>query len=151
MATQVGRPMPRIQSVVIPIIRNGLREDIKVGSWIEDVARRKFPLINVRRLGGLPNAKRPDLLDRPVIELTAYSTATDPDYPGLTGTEDLYLDAKYLLFQAVRNQTVVEDINGGVGYLHSMFETMGPTQFDSPFDDTWRIQGLIQLGLRPIL
>lgn len=151
MTSLVGRPMPRVQRVVIPILRNGLRDDIKVGSWVEDVARRSYPLVNVRRLGGLANAKRPDLLDRAVIELTAYSTASDPDYPGLTGTEDLYLDAKYLLWKAVHKQTVVEDLNGGVGYLHSFFETMGPTQFDSPFDDTWRIQGLIQIGLRPVL
>jgi hypothetical protein len=145
MASMVGRTMPRIQQVVIPILKDGLRDDINVGSWVKDVSRRTYPLINVRRLGGLANAKRPDLFDRAVIELTAYSTADDPDYPGLTGTENLYLDAKHLLWQAVRNQTVVP----GLGHLHSFFETMGPTQFDSPFDDTWRIQGLIQLGLRP--
>lgn len=146
MASLVGRRMPRVQRVVIPILKAGLRDDIKVGSWVEDVARRGFPLVNIRRLGGLPNAKRPDLLAKPVIELTAYSTAVDPDYPALTGTEDLWADAAHLIAEAVKKQTVVP----GVGYLHSYFETMGATQFDSPYDDTWRIQGLIQVGLRPV-
>lgn len=145
MTSLVGRNMPRIQDVVIPILNTGLRNDIKVGSWFESVDHRNFPLINVRRLGGLTNARLPDELDRAVIEITAYSTARDADYPGITGTEDLYLDAKYLLWKAVDDQTIIS----GVGYLHSYFETMGPIQLDSPFDKTWRIQGLIQLGLRP--
>jgi hypothetical protein len=145
MTSLVGRKMPRIQDVVLPILKAGMRSDVKIGSWFEDVARRSFPLLNVRRMGGLNDPKHADELDRAVIELTAYSTAKDPDYPGLTGTEDMYLDAKFLLFKAVQEQTVVED----VGYLHSYFETMGPIQLDSPFDGTWRIQGLIQLGLRP--
>lgn len=146
MTSLVGRRMPRVQAVAIPILKAGLRSDIKVGSWVEDVAHRGFPLVNVRRIGGLPNAARPDELDFPVIELTVYSTAKDPDYPALPGTEDLFKDALHLLWLAVKYQTVVP----GVGYFHSKFETMGQTQFDSPFDDTWRIQGLIQMGLRPV-
>jgi hypothetical protein len=105
------------------------------------VKDRTYPIVNVRRLGGLAHAQRPDQLDRPVIELTAYGDKK----LGLTGTEDLYLDARFLLQEMVKLQIVVP----GSGHLHSYFETMGPTQFDSPYDDTWRIQGLIQLGLRP--
>jgi len=146
MVTTVGRKMPRVQSVVIPLLRDALPGGVDVGSWFSDVSRRQMPFLNVRRLGGLPEQSRPDLLDFAVIELTAYADARDDNYQGLTGCEDLYLDAKYVLFKAVRNQIVVNDI----GYLHSYFETLGPTQLDSPFEDSWRVQGLIQLGLRPV-
>lgn len=129
------RRMPRIQAVVIPILRTAL-PGVTVTSWITDVDHRAFPIVNVRRLGGLPRHVRQ--LDMPVIELTAYSR------DGLVATEDLYLDARQALFDAVDDQTVTP-----AGYLHSYFETMGPVQFDSPYDDSWRIQGLIQLGLRP--
>lgn len=132
----VSRSMPRIQEIVIPLLRAEF-PDIMITSWVPQVSERTYPLINVRRLGGLPVDVR--LLDRPVIELTVFGA------DGIVPTENLYLDARQVLWDAVDKQTVIP----GVGYLHSYFETMGPTQFDSPFDDTWRIQGLIQLALRP--
>jgi len=107
-----------------------------ITSWIPDVDKRTFPLINVRRLGGLPVDVR--RLDLAVIEMTAFSR------DGIVGTENLYLDARTALWDAWDKQIVTP-----AGYIHSYFETMGPTQFDSPFEDTWRIQGLIQLGIRP--
>lgn len=158
MPSYVGRIMPKIEAVVRPILVAGLPEHVTVVTWTPDVDHRtgapsipgpdlrRYPIVKIRRMGGSANQKRPDLLDRAVIELTAYSTATDSHYVGYGGTEDLLLDAQYLIHQAIRFQTVVEDI----GYLHSYFQTMGPTQFDSPFDDTWRWQSLIQLGLRPV-
>jgi hypothetical protein len=127
--------MPRVQEVVIPYLRENL-PGVTVGSWVPDVDYREYPYVNVRRLGG--TAFKPEVLDKPVIELTAYTRT------GLEETEDLYLDARALIFRMVDRQIVTE-----AGYLHSFFETFGPYQFDSPFDDTWRIQGLIQLGLRP--
>jgi hypothetical protein len=138
------RKMPRIHAVVLPYLRAELAADyptLTIGSWIRDVSRRTYPIINIRRLGGLSNARRPDQLDKPVIEVTAYGDKG----LGLEGTEDLYLDARFLLAEMVDKQVVIP----GSGHLHSFFETMGPTQFDSPYDDTFRIQGLIQLGLRP--
>jgi hypothetical protein len=134
----VTRNIPRVQEVVIPLLRAGLDPGITVTSWIPDVDQRTYPIVNIRRLGGLPVDV--DLLDRPVIEMTAYGDV------GLVETENLYLDARQVLWDAWKSQTVV----AGKGHIHSYFETLGPTQFDSPFDDTWRIQGLIQLGLRPI-
>lgn len=131
----VERLMPRIQEVVLPLLREQMPE-IRFTSWVPDPDKRVFPFINVRRLGGLPvDVER---LDRAVIEMTAYSR------DGLVATEDLYLDARTVLWRAVKQQTVTP-----AGNLSSFFETLGPTQFDSPFDDSWRIQGLIQLGLRP--
>jgi len=62
--------MPRIQSVVIPLLRDELPSTVNVTSWIAQVADREFPILNVRRLGGLPVDVR--LLDRAVIELTGY-------------------------------------------------------------------------------
>lgn len=105
-------------------------------SWIPDIHHRTYPLLNVRRLGGI--ARDPRRFDKPTIELTAYTA------DGLVPTENLYMDARQILVEMVEDQTVTP-----AGYLHSFFETMGPTQFDSPFDDTWRIQGIIQLGVRP--
>lgn len=133
----IARKMKRIQEVVLPLLQARLDPSIKVVSWGSDVLDRTFPYIMIRRLGGLPVDV--DLLDRPVIEMTAYHNTS------LAATEDLYLDARQVLWEAWKNQTVIPT----KGYIHSYFETLGPTQFDSPWDDTWRIQGLIQLGLRP--
>ena len=158
MPSYVGRVMPKVEAVVRPLLVAGLPEHVTVVTWTPDVDHRTgapdvpvdsmktYPLVKIRRFGGLADQKRPDLLDRAVIELTAFSTATDSHYVGYGGTEDLLLDAQYVIFQAVRAQTVID----GVGYLHSYFQTMGPIQLDSPFDDTWRWQSLIQLGLRPV-
>jgi hypothetical protein len=129
-------PMPRIQAVAIPILKAAL-PGVDVGSWGKDVDIRTFPYINVRRLGGIDvDIKR---LGEPVIELTAYTKDSYPE------TESLYLSAREALYDAVLKQTIVP----GVGYLHSFFETLGPTEFESPFVDSWRVQGLIRLGLRP--
>jgi hypothetical protein len=63
---------------------------------------------------------------------------------GLIETEKLYETALEALYEAVRLQKQTP-----AGYLHSIFETMGATQFSSLFMDSWRVQGLIQLGVRP--
>lgn len=129
--------MPRVQEVVIPLLRTAL-PSVHVGSWVPELKDRTYPILNVRRLGGLPVDVR--LLDRAVIELTAYGDVN------LEDTETLLLDAQEVLWDAVTMQKTIP----GVGYLHSYRQTMGPTQFDSPYDDTWRVQSLIQLGLRPL-
>lgn len=132
----VDREMPRVQEVVLPLLRDAL-PGVMITSWIPDVDKRTFPLINVRRLGG-PQSVDLRRLDLAVIEMTAYSR------DGLVATENLYMDARQVLWDAWAKQIVTP-----AGYIHSFFQTMGPTQFDSPFEDTWRIQGLIQLGIRP--
>ena len=71
-------------------------------------------------------------------ELTAY---TEVDLPT---TETLYEDALDALYAAVHSQEPLM----GVGYLHSIKETFGATQFSSLFQDSWRVQGLIQFGIR---
>lgn len=107
-------------------------------SWGTDVDDRVFPWVNIRRLGGLPVDV--DMFDRAVVEVTAY---TDTN---LIDCENLLLDARQVLWNAWKAQTVVP-AKGSIG---SYFETLGPTQFDSPYDDTWRVQYLVQLGIRPI-
>lgn len=131
----VDRTMPRVQEVILPVLREQM-PDVTFTSWVPDVDQRVYPLINIRRLGGLPRDVR--RLDRPVIELTAFSR------DGIVACENLYLDARTVLWDMVQKQTVTPK-----GSISSYFETFGPTQFDSPFEDTWRVQGLIQLGLRP--
>lgn len=130
--------MPRVQSVVLPILRAALPDNVKVGSWVEDIDYRTFPMVNIRRVGGKRHETKPKKLALPVIEMTAYGTE------GLIETELLYEDALEALFDAVEAQTQTD-----AGYLHSIKETMGATQFSSLFQDSWRIQGLIQLGVRP--
>jgi hypothetical protein len=130
--------MPRVQAVVLPLLRDALPPEITVSSWVADIDYRTFPILNVRRVGGKRHLRRPTQLGLPVIEMSVYGTV------GLPETEQIYEDALEALFEAVRLQTQTP-----AGYLHSMKETMGMTQFSSLFMDSWRVQGLIQLGVRP--
>lgn len=132
--------IPRVQSVVLPILRAGLPADVHVQSWGSDIDYRQFPIINIRRVGGTRHLIKYDLLEKPVIEMTAYTDV------GLPETEQLYIDALEVLFDAWKKQTQTPD-----GYVHSIRETMGMTQFSSLYQDSWRVQGLIALGIRPPL
>ena len=132
----VERRMPRVQSIILPVLREAL-PGVTIGSWYRDIDYRTFPILNIRRLGGV--GADPKRLDLPVIEMTVYSQESLP------AAENLYMDAREVLLDMVERQTVTPS-----GYLHSFTETMGPTSFDSPFEDSWRVQGLIQLGVRPL-
>ncbi|WP_066901055.1 hypothetical protein [Mycolicibacterium houstonense] len=141
--------IPRVQAIVLPLLRGhtdtddpisilpGL-ENTKVGSWIEDIDYKHLPMLNVRRLGGPRYAGGPKKLSFPVIELTAYGNESLPK------TEQLYEDALEVLYDARRKQTLTP-----AGYIHSIGEPMGATQFSSLSQSSWRIQGLIRLGIRP--
>ncbi|QGH80581.1 tail terminator [Mycobacterium phage Rahalelujah] len=129
--------MPRVQKIVLPLLRAGLPDDVKVGSWVEDIDYRDFPMINIRRIGGIRNPTAPTVHSLPVIEMTAFTNTN------LIDCENLYEDALDVLYDAVRDQTPTP-----AGRLQSMYETMGATQFSSLFQDSWRIQGLIRLGIR---
>lgn len=131
------REIPRVQEVVLPILRAEL-PDITFTSWGADIDYREYPFVNIRRLGGLPHPIRPDRFDRAVIEVSCYSDVN------LIHCENILYDVRQVLYEAVDRQTTT-----AAGYLHSYFETLGPTQFDSPFEDTWRVQFLVQLGVRP--
>lgn len=133
--------LSRVQKIVLPILQTAFADydrAVKVGSWTEDIDYRDFPMFNVKRLGGTRNPQRPTKFAKPVIELTCY------DVVDLPTTENLYDYALEALYKAWRKQTQTPD-----GYLHSVKETMGATEFGSPFQDSWRVQGLIQLGIRP--
>lgn len=133
--------LPRPQAILLPILRDAL-PGVKVGSWVEDVDFREFPMINVRRFaeggGGARHETRPKEFALYVVEITAYTDV------GLVDTELLYEKALEALYDAVLYQ-----VQTPAGYLHSIKETMGATQFSSLFMDSWRIQGLIQFGIRP--
>lgn len=129
---------PRVQKVAAQILRGDSRlSGVTVTTWVPDIDYREFPMINLRRLGGIRNPKAPNVHSLPVIEMSAYSTE------GLIECEELYDEALDVLFDAVRNGT-----QSPQGYLSSIFETMGATQFSSLYQDSWRIQGLIRLGVR---
>jgi hypothetical protein len=130
--------MPRPQAVVAPILRADPRlAGVTITTWIPDIDYREFPMINIRRIGGIRNPDAPTIHSMPVIEMSAYST------DGLIECEELYETALEVLYDAVKNGTQTS-----AGYLQFMYETMGATQFSSLFQDSWRIQGLIRLGVR---
>lgn len=130
--------MHRVQRIVVPLLRGDPRLDgVTVTTWIPDIDFREFPLLNVRRLGGARNSDAPMLHAKPVIELTAFSTDS------LIACEELYETALDVLYDAARLQTSTDS-----GSLQSVRETMGATQFSSMFQDSWRVQGLIRLGVR---
>jgi hypothetical protein len=129
--------LPRVASIILPILRDAF-PSAQVTTWIPDVDYRVFPMIQVRRIGGTRHETRPTLLGTPVIELTVYTIE------GLPETEQLYEDVLEVLYDAVAKQKQTD-----AGYLHSIKETLGATQFSSLFQDSWRVQGLIQLGIRP--
>lgn len=138
MASLIGRTMPRVERVALVILRDGFPPgSVDVDTWTKNVTYREYPIVHVRRLGG-SSGPDPDRLDIAVVEFTAYHKA------GPVDASDLYYDVRALVFRAWKAQTVTP-----VGYFHSYQEVMGPTQLDSPYGDTWRVQGLIQLGVRP--
>lgn len=131
--------MHRVHEIVLPVLRTELATKwptLKCVSWVPDVDYRTFPIVQVRRMGGI--ARDIQRLDRAIIELTAYHSADLPT------TEQLLADAITALDNMVDRQT-----NNSAGSLNTIRMVMGPSQFDSPFDDTFRVQALIQLGLRP--
>ena len=129
---------PRVQEVVIPILRKFLPENVTVTSWVPDIDHREYPIVNVRRLGGYRDNRLPNHLDLPIIEITAYGAES------IEETEALYARVLDILYEAKNKQVTVDK-----GHLSHVKETMGATQFSSLFQDTWRIQGLIQVGVRP--
>jgi hypothetical protein len=129
--------IPRVQEIIIPLLRTAF-PTVQVVSWVPEIDDRQYPIMNVRRAGGYP--VDPRLLDRGTVELTSYGNVN------LEETEQLLKRTQIALWDAVQNQTVVP----GVGYLHSYRQTFGPTQFDSPYDNTWRVQSLVQFGFRPL-
>lgn len=129
--------LPRVSAIVLPILRAAL-PNVTISTWGADVDHRVFPFINIRRVGGVRNNLHPTAFALPVIEMTAYGSE------GLPETELLYDEALEAMYDAVRKQ-----VQTPAGYLHSIKETLGSTQFSSLYQDSWRVQGLLQLGVRP--
>ncbi|ANA86959.1 tail terminator [Gordonia phage Strosahl] len=131
--------MPRIQEVLLPILRGAPElEGVTFNTWVPTIDLREFPLVNLRRIGGGRHLEHPTELGMPTVEVTVYSNES------LIEAERIYEDVLDVLYGAVRKQTQTPK-----GYLHSMREPMGATQFSSLFMDSWRVQGLLAFGLRP--
>lgn len=130
--------MIRPNELVLPLLRAAFPTTLVV-SYFPQVDSRSYPMILSRPNGGARHPKKPNDLALMVLELSTH-TATD-----LAATETLYYRALDVLYGAWQDQTVID----GRGWIHSITETMGPTQLDPLFEDTWRVQGLIRIGLRP--
>lgn len=128
--------------MVLPLLRADPRlEGVKIGSWVEDIDYRTFPMINIRRIGGIRNLKAPRLHVMPVIEMSAYTDTANSE--GLIACEELYETALDVLYDCVEEQR--QSLRG---HIQSIYETMGSTQFSSLYQDSWRVQGLIRLSIR---
>lgn len=139
MTVEVPKPkLSRVQKIVKYILEDFVPPGIDITTWGADIDYRTFPYVNIRRLGGSRDPKRPTLLGLPVIELTAYTDTNLPD------CENLYDSCLEEIYRACRYQVLTP-----YGYLSSVEETMGATQFSSLFQGSFRIQGLIKLGIRP--
>ena len=130
--------MPRIQKVLVPLLREDPRlAGVTISTWVADIDYRDFPILNIRRIGGIRNPAAPFLHALPVVELSCYSSTN------LIDCEEIYETALDVLYDAVHNQTQTD-----AGYLQSLYETMGATQFSSLYQDSWRVQGLIRFCVR---
>lgn len=128
----------RVQKVVVPLLRADPRlAGVEIVTWVPDIDHRSFPMINIRRLGGIRNPDAPGLHSLPVIEMTALHDKN------LIACEEVYEAALDVLIDCVREQRPTD-----AGYLQFMYEVMGATQFSSLYQDSWRVQGLIRLGVR---
>ena len=132
--------MIRPQAVVLPILRAAL-PGVAVVSVGPDVDYRTYPMVVVRRRGGIRNINLPRLFSLPVLELTAVSA------DGLVEAEELYGDALEALYAAVANQTVVPNVRGR---LQSIPEAQEGSQARAEVPDTWAVTGSLRLGLRAV-
>lgn len=130
---------PRFQSLVLPILRDALPPEVHVTSWIEEVEKREFPAVLVRRIGGYRGSGLGyRLIDVSNVELTALSTR------GLVEAEKLYAGALEALYKAAHDQIVVD----GIGHINDVSELMGMTHYGSLYQDSWRMQGVVQIRIR---
>lgn len=136
--------LPRVFQIVKPILLaaeiSGSYGTVGDGiySWNPNVDYRPDLWIQIRRIGGVRHETRPTQFGLPIIELTCRTNV------GLPENEQMYEDVLEVLYDAVRRQTQTD-----AGYLSSIKETLGATQLSSEFQDSWRVQGLIKLGIRP--
>ena len=130
--------MSRVQKVLLPIFKGDPRLDgVAITTWVPDVDYREFPMLNIRRIGGIRNPKDPTLQAFPIVEMSCYTNDS------LIACEELYETALDVLYDAVKYQTQT-----GHGHIQSLYEVMGATQFSSLFQDSWRVQGLIKFCIR---
>src|SRR5688500_14227760 len=99
----VTRRIPRVQEIILPILKAEL-PGVQVVSWVPDVDDRVFPIVNVRRLGGLEVDI--DMLDRAVVEVTCF---TDTN---LMDCENLCLDARQILWNRSEERRVGKERSG---------------------------------------
>lgn len=132
--------IPRVETIVLDILRSSPDlAGVTVNTWTPLIDFRSLPLITVQRIGGTRNITLPRHHAVPFVELVAYGKES---YGETVLQYEAALDA---LIDAVHKQTLTQ-----AGYLSSFHENMGATKLESPFTDSWRIQGILALGVRPL-
>lgn len=124
--------MIRVQPTVLEVLRTALPDEVTVVSVVPDVDYRSFPMVAVRRAGGVRNRNLPRLVSRPVVDLLAVSSV------GLVEAEELYENVLDALFSAVGQR------------FQSVRESRGATGVDSPYPDSWAVEGSVEFGLRGV-
>ena len=129
----------RPASVVLPVLRSALT-GVEILTRMPDPQHRSYPCVSIRRVGGVRNRTFPKFLGFGLLELSAFSA----DGPG--AAEKLYEEAVEALYRGAADQAAIP----GVGYLHSLSESAGPSAQPSPFEETWQVSGTVKVGLRTV-
>lgn len=130
--------MPRVEDIILPLLRSAL-PGVTVGTWVEDIDHRSFPLVHLHHIGGVRHDRRPKQLAMPEVQMACMRS------DNLANTTIMYNTALEALYDAWLNQTVTP-----AGYLSSFVETTGMRQGPSPYQDSWFVSGTMKFGVRPL-
>lgn len=129
---------PRMAEVILPVVRREIPE-AQVVTWMPELKDRTYPLILIRRVGGI--AYDAELADRPTVDIQVYHKES------LAAAEGLALRVRGALVGAWKSQEVVD----GKGTVNFIREMSGPNYVRDPGDNAWRIQMMLSILIRTAL
>ena len=128
--------LPRVAEILLPIIREAV-PSAQVATVMPEVSHKDYPLILVRRVGGV--AINMDLLDRVTVDIQVFHNGT------MAEAEDIALAVRGSLWSAYRKQRVI----AGKGHIGYFTEMSGPGSVASDIPGVWRYQALYSVRIRP--
>jgi hypothetical protein len=118
--------MPRFSidylDLFLPLVRNGLNNEINVFSRIPDELPEFMPLVVIRRTAG--RTQYPRFTDRPWISTQVWTGGDDPH----RAASDLIDRVRGIYWDAWDQQTVID----GVGWIVDIRESSGPEELSDP-------------------